>query len=141
MAFVIHLLLISDSLVSGFIQSAAAGKQGLGLENDRCEPCYTCLSGRWIIEAGSSMHPLRSTPDDQDEKLSKLGYSSRERKSSSRDPVENEAVNVNLVENIDAVTLTAIGFGLVAFNFFILANVGDAGLGGIIASIINISRQ
>ena len=42
-----------------------------------------------------------------------------------------------LHDNIDATTLTAVGFGLVAFNFFVLANMGDGGIGGIVAMIIN----
>jgi hypothetical protein len=32
-------------------------------------------------------------------------------------------VNVNLIPDVDAFTLTAVGFGLIAFNFFVLANV------------------
>mmetsp|Transcript_1463 Transcript_1463/g.2497 ORF Transcript_1463/g.2497 Transcript_1463/m.2497 type:complete len:115 (-) Transcript_1463:52-396(-) len=46
-------------------------------------------------------------------------------------------VNVNLLPDVDAFTLTAIGFGLIAFNFFVLANMGDAGLAGVVARIIN----
>jgi hypothetical protein len=84
---------------------------------------------------------FRAKSDDQDDKLGKLGYSSQEIQRSTRDPKEDESVNVNLVEDIDAVTLTAIGFGLIAINFFVVANAGDGGLGGIVASIINLSRQ
>ena len=51
------------------------------------------------------------------------------------DEVEN--VNVNLVDDIDSFTLTAVGFALIAFNFFVFANMGDAGIGGIVARIIN----
>ncbi|GKY90323.1 hypothetical protein MPSEU_000006300 [Mayamaea pseudoterrestris] len=36
-----------------------------------------------------------------------------------------ENVKVNLIPDVDATTLTAIGFGLIAFNFFVLANLGD----------------
>ncbi len=32
-------------------------------------------------------------------------------------------VNVNLVDGIDAFSLASVGFGLIAFNFFVLANV------------------
>jgi hypothetical protein len=32
-------------------------------------------------------------------------------------------VNVNLIGDVDSFTLTAVGFGLIAFNFFVLANV------------------
>ena len=38
---------------------------------------------------------------------------------------DDEEVNVNLVPDVDAFTLTAVGFGLIAFNFFVLANVSD----------------
>lgn len=53
------------------------------------------------------------------------------------DDPENINVNVNEIGNIDAVTLTAVGFGLIAFNFLIFANMGDAGVGGLVARIIN----
>jgi hypothetical protein len=53
------------------------------------------------------------------------------------DEDEKENVNVNLIPNVDSFTLTAIGFGLIAFNFFVFANMGDAGIGGLVARIIN----
>ena len=53
------------------------------------------------------------------------------------DEDEMENVNVNVVEEVDSFTLTAVGFGLIAFNFFIFANMGDGGLGGIVARLIN----
>jgi len=46
-------------------------------------------------------------------------------------------VQVNEIGNVDAATLTAVGFGLIAFNFLVLANMGDGGIGGIIATFIN----
>ena len=36
---------------------------------------------------------------------------------------DDEKVNVNLIDDVDSFTLTAVGFGLIAFNFFVLANV------------------
>ncbi len=36
---------------------------------------------------------------------------------------ENRNVRVDLIEDIDPITLTAVGFGLIAFNFFVLGNV------------------
>ena len=39
--------------------------------------------------------------------------------------------------NVDPVSLTAIGFGLIALNFFVFANMGNGGIGGLVASIIN----
>lgn len=53
------------------------------------------------------------------------------------DEDEKENVNVNLVDDVDSFTLTAIGFALIAFNFLVFANMGDAGIGGIVARIIN----
>eukprot|EP00551_Chaetoceros_affinis_P000192 CAMPEP_0203644728 /NCGR_PEP_ID=MMETSP0088-20131115/10085_1 /ASSEMBLY_ACC=CAM_ASM_001087 /TAXON_ID=426623 /ORGANISM="Chaetoceros affinis, Strain CCMP159" /LENGTH=72 /DNA_ID=CAMNT_0050501317 /DNA_START=305 /DNA_END=523 /DNA_ORIENTATION=+ len=53
------------------------------------------------------------------------------------DEDEKENVNVNLVDNVDSFTLTAVGFGLIAFNFLVFANMGDVGLGGMVARIIN----
>ena len=55
--------------------------------------------------------------------------------------VDDEDVNVNLIPDVDAATLTAVGFGLIAFNFFVLANIGDGGLGGALATIINTLNQ
>ena len=40
----------------------------------------------------------------------------------ARDDNDKE-VNVNLIGDVDSFTLTAVGFGLIAFNFFVLANV------------------
>lgn len=53
------------------------------------------------------------------------------------DEEEVENVNVNLVDDVDSFTLTAVGFALIAFNFLVFANMGDAGIGGIVARIIN----
>jgi hypothetical protein len=50
---------------------------------------------------------------------------------------EEQKVRVDLVEDVDSFTLTAIGFSLIAFNFLVLANMGDGGLGGLVARFIN----
>lgn len=42
----------------------------------------------------------------------------------NRDDNDRE-VNVNLIGDVDSFTLTAVGFGLIAFNFFVLANVSQ----------------
>ena len=36
---------------------------------------------------------------------------------------DDDRVNVNLIDDVDSFTLTAVGFVLIAFNFFVLANV------------------
>lgn len=52
------------------------------------------------------------------------------------DPDE-EDVRVDLVDDVDSFSLTAVGFGLIAFNFLVLANLGDGGVGGLVARFIN----
>lgn len=72
--------------------------------------------------------------ESQQDKLARLGYNDQElQERRSEDP----EVNVNLIPDVDAATLTAVGFALIGFNFFVLANMGDGGLGGLIARIIN----
>jgi hypothetical protein len=44
----------------------------------------------------------------------------------ARDDDDDKKVNVNLIPDVDSFTLTSIGFGLIAFNFLILANVSGA---------------
>jgi hypothetical protein len=95
--------------------------------------------------ASSSKFALQVAPEDgdnkQEEKLAKLGYSSedvgRSRKESDK---EQLSVNVN-IPDVDPLTLTAIGFGLIAFNFFVLANAGDGGISGVVARIINFANE
>ena len=55
----------------------------------------------------------------------------------ANDPDEEQKVRVDLVEDVDPFSLTAIGFTLIAFNFLVLANLGDGGIGGLTARIIN----
>ena len=79
--------------------------------------------------------PLRMSDPDQRGRLEQLGFTEQELdRSAVREPVER--VNVNEVE-IDAVTLTAVGFGLIALNFLVFANMGDGGIAGVVATIIN----
>jgi hypothetical protein len=70
--------------------------------------------------------------------LRELGYSDDEIKRSTRkSDKEQIKVRIDLIDDIDPVTLSAIGFGLIALNFFVFANMGDGGIGGIVAYIIN----
>ena len=55
--------------------------------------------------------------------------------------LDDEDVNVNLIPDVDAATLTAVGFGLIAFNFLVVANLGDGGIAGFLATIINTLNQ
>jgi len=73
--------------------------------------------------------------DKKDDKLSSDDLMQR------RQRLNQDNVNVNLVDNVDSVTLTAVGFGLIAFNFLVLANLGDGGVGGLVATVINTLKQ
>lgn len=75
---------------------------------------------------------------DSKGRLRDLGYSDDEIERSMRKPAKKkQKVRVDMLGSVDASTLTAVGFGLIAFNFFVLANLGDGGIGGIVATIIN----
>lgn len=76
--------------------------------------------------------------NDDGEKLTNLGFSEDEIRRSKKEPdTPPPTVRVNLIDDVDPLTLTAIGFGLIAMNFFVFANLGDGGVGGIIATIMN----
>lgn len=76
--------------------------------------------------------------NDGKTRLRDLGFTDDEIERSLRKPVKGrKQVRVDMMDNVDASTLTAVGFALIAFNFFVLANLGDGGIGGIVATIIN----
>jgi hypothetical protein len=80
--------------------------------------------------------------ENEEDRLSTLGYSKDEIRRSRKEPSkERQNVRVDIAPNVDASTLTAVGFGLIAFNFFVLANMGDGGIGGVVATIINTLNQ
>ena len=87
--------------------------------------------------------PLFAGDNGQDEKLAKLGFSEDEIRRSRMEEIKKEEVNVNvnIVDDVDPFTLTALGFGLIALNFFVFANAGDGGISGLVATIINTARQ
>jgi hypothetical protein len=90
----------------------------------------------------SSFGLLRMSDNEQDNlsQLTKLGYSETEVRQSARKAAPEEIkVRVDLVNDVDPVTLTAIGFALIALNFLVFANMGDGGIAGIVATIINSS--
>jgi len=101
-----------------------------------------------IITASASAHfhggvflQMSNRDDDNYDskgRLRDLGYSDDEIERSMRKPAKKkQKVRVDMLGSVDASTLTAVGFGLIAFNFFVLANLGDGGIGGIVATIIN----
>lgn len=72
--------------------------------------------------------------------MAKLGFTEEELARSTNkknQDVPQQKVRVDLLPNVDAATLTAVGFAAIAFNFFVLANLGDGGIGGFVATIIN----
>ena len=80
--------------------------------------------------------------EDQGEKLAKLGYSTDEiRRGQSEGDKEEIKVRVDLIDDVDPITLTALGFGLIFLNFFVFSNLGDGGISGVVATIINTLDQ
>eukprot|EP00977_Amphora_coffeiformis_P028402 scaffold34963_cov237-Amphora_coffeaeformis.AAC.2 len=89
---------------------------------------------------------LFAAPDDQEreQRLKSLGYSDDEIKKANQGSVEQKEapkVRVDIVDEVDPLTLTAIGFAAIAFNFFVLGNLGDGGIGGVVATFINLMNQ
>lgn len=75
---------------------------------------------------------------EEEERLRTLGFTEDEiRQSKKESSPEQIKVRVDLVDGIDAFTLSAVGFGLIALNFFVFANMGDGGIAGIVATIMN----
>mmetsp|Transcript_22219 Transcript_22219/g.33352 ORF Transcript_22219/g.33352 Transcript_22219/m.33352 type:complete len:153 (-) Transcript_22219:280-738(-) len=109
----------------------------------RCSPVRA--DGRIVAVSRISKTEVFSEQETQEDKLSKLGYSSEEiatatkKKAGMEEPPQS--VNVNLIDDIDPVTITALGFAAIAFNFLVFANMGDAGLAGGVARIINFFRN
>lgn len=78
----------------------------------------------------------------KNDKLDKLGFDeSRGFDNGSLDSTaEDLNVNINLINDVDPVTITALGFAAIAVNFLVFANMGDGGVGGLVARIINFFR-
>ena len=106
--------------------------------------------GHKYFNSASSACFLSSSPDNNNQdtedngrkqRLEKLGFAVPSKENEARQQKEPIKVRVDLIENVDAVTLTAVAFGLLAINFLVLANLGDIGLAGIVARIINEASQ
>mmetsp|Transcript_19047 Transcript_19047/g.29468 ORF Transcript_19047/g.29468 Transcript_19047/m.29468 type:complete len:154 (+) Transcript_19047:95-556(+) len=110
----------------------------------RCSPTVRA-DGRIVAVSRISKTSVFSEQETQEDKLAKLGYSSEEIATATKKKADMEeppqSVNVNLVDDIDPVTITALGFAAIAFNFLVFANMGDAGLAGGVARIINFFRN
>lgn len=87
---------------------------------------------------------IRLAGDDSEErkkeKLNQLGFSDDRRVQDVPDSVDDVNVRVDIIDNVDPVTITALGFAAIAANFLIFANMGDGGIGGLVARIINFFR-
>jgi hypothetical protein len=83
-----------------------------------------------------------ASPNDKDqrERLERLGYTSEDIdrfvSTPTKSPFDEQKVAVTEID-IDPLTLTALGFGLIACNFLIFANMGSGGIAGAVASFIN----
>jgi hypothetical protein len=94
----------------------------------------------------SQQSPESGSGDEEDDilrkqRLEQLGFSvPTSSSSSSSQQDEPIKVRVDLIKDVDPVTLTAVGFSLLAINFLVLANMGDVGIAGIVARIINSSQ-
>lgn len=76
--------------------------------------------------------------NNSEDRLKQLGYSGDEIRRSTKAPDPDEIkVRVDIVDDVDPVSLTAIGFALIALNFLVFANLGDGGISGIVARLIN----
>jgi hypothetical protein len=83
-----------------------------------------------------------SSENQDDDPLRKLGYTEDEiRRSQKESDREEINVRVDLIQDVDPISLTAIGFGLIALNFFVFANMEDGGIASIIATVINTLNQ
>jgi hypothetical protein len=82
-----------------------------------------------------------SNRGDDDDALDSLSNNNINKQQQQQQQQQPPNVRVNLLPEVDAVTITAIGFGLIAFNFFVLGNSGDGGIAGIVATIGNMLRE
>jgi len=95
-------------------------------------------------DGGDDSDPSSDDAEDtstREQRLARLGYTSEESKRSSSLGKDDTNVRVDVVDNVDAFTLTAVGFALIAVNFFVFANLGDGGIGGLVATIVNLTKN
>ena len=104
----------------------------------RCGSTSSCLTTLKAVDKdeGTKKSNLTSLGyTDEEIQLSQDHESRRQQKGGKFN------VQVNLLPDIDSVTLTAVGFALIAFNFFVLGNLEDGGIAGVVATIINTLSQ
>jgi hypothetical protein len=73
-----------------------------------------------------------------EDRIRQLGFTNDEiRQSMKKSDPEEIKVRVDIVDEVDPVSLTAVGFALIALNFLVFANLGDGGISGVVARMIN----
>jgi hypothetical protein len=104
----------------------------------------TVETNAFVVQRSAAVPTTKSTRHlrplymaEEEDKLRGLGYSDDEIRRAKKVSDNDSSVNVNLLPDVDAATLTAVGFGLIALNFFVFANMGDGGIAGVVATIIN----
>ena len=124
--FIVFLSMMLSSSTHAFVPLAPSSTLRLS------SPCLSMSSPQ---EKGEGNTP---TP----EQLGFSGPSAQQlQEQRAQDELSNQKVRVDLVDDVDSVTLTAVGFAAIAFNFLVLANMGDGGIAGIVATIINTLNQ
>ena len=123
-----------------FLLSGCSNSNAFVTTSKRCHYRTISFSSKITrtLELKAVEEPKESS---REERLAQLGFTSDEisRAENIDEEVEQE-VKVVVIDDVDPVTLTAIGFALIAFNFLVFANMGDAGIAGIVARIINAFR-
>ena len=134
-------MLYRNLLLSLALCFAAVGVEGF-LSPQRVGS-FVHQSCRPISRIPTCMHMTDDNEEkNEEDRLRSLGFSEDEiRRSTRKSDTPQQNVRVDLVEDVDSFTLTAIGFGLIALNFFVFANLGDGGIGGLVATIINTVNQ
>ena len=116
---------VAFSIVNGF--SVTQMKQLYNVEHNIFSPKLymtqrRSLHNNRLYLSGNGDNNL--SQQEREEKLSQLGFT----ESKTLDDIpEDVNVNVNLIDDVDPVTITALGFAAIAANFLIFANMGDGG--------------
>ena len=126
-----HLLLVLTAILA-----MSKNVAGFAPPKDTCKSKYERPTATDILQEQESPSLSSPSPLLAGNAFRSKSYSALSAFGRDDDP-DDINVNVNEVPNIDAVTLTAVGFGAIAFNFLVLANMGDAGIAGLVARIIN----
>lgn len=86
----------------------------------------------------TSTNEQKLQQQSQQDRLTQLGFSPDEIERTKVSKSSSPPPKVSVTEfEVDPVTITALGFGLIAMNFLIFANMGSGGIAGILARIMN----